>query len=216
MVVGTVWQRTLKHDFNATGITLHGGDTAVLSLRAAPVDTGIVFRRVDLSPPVEIPAKSSYVGDTRLCTCLVNNGVRIATVEHLLSAMAGLGIDNAYVDVSTAEIPIMDGSASPFVFMIQSAGIIEQHAPKRFIRVKRKIMVTDGLPLNPTMGLKFLLRLILTIPLFATVGNQLPLIFQVLPMLKKLAARGPLVLWQILNICVRKTWLRVAASIMPS
>lgn len=144
MVIGTVWQRTLKHEFNATGITLHGGETAVLRLRPAPENTGIVFRRTDINPHVEIPAKSQFVGDTRLCTCLLKDGVRIATVEHLLSAFAGLGIDNAYVDVSAPEIPIMDGSASPFVFMIQAAGIVEQNAPKQFIKVKRGLKVSDG------------------------------------------------------------------------
>lgn len=137
-------QRTLKNVIKATGITLHGGQTAVLTLRPAPVDSGIIFRRVDLNPPVEIPARAEYVGDTTMQTMLVRDGVRIATVEHLMSALAGLGIDNAYVDVTASEMPIMDGSAAPFVFLIQSAGIEEQNALKQFIRVKRKIMVNDG------------------------------------------------------------------------
>lgn len=137
-------QRTLKNVIKATGVTLHGGETAVLTLRPAPVDTGIVFRRVDLDPVVEIPAQGQYVGDTMLSTSLLKEGVKVSTVEHLLSAMAGLGIDNAYVDITASEIPIMDGSAGPFVFLIQSAGIEEQSAPKRFIRIKRKVVVKDG------------------------------------------------------------------------
>ncbi|HHH47989.1 MAG TPA: UDP-3-O-acyl-N-acetylglucosamine deacetylase [Gammaproteobacteria bacterium] len=137
-------QRTLKNVIRATGIGLHTGEKVYLTLRPAAVDTGIVFRRVDLDEPVEIEAKPENVGDTRLSTTLVKDGVRISTVEHLLSAMAGLGIDNAYIDVSAAEVPIMDGSAGPFVFLIQSAGIEEQNAPKRFIRIKKTVIVEDG------------------------------------------------------------------------
>lgn len=139
-----VRQRTLKNVIKATGVTLHGGERAELTLRPAPPNTGIIFQRVDLYPPVEISALAENVGDTRLSTTLIKNGVRVSTVEHLLSALAGLGIDNAYVDVSAAEIPIMDGSAGPFVFLVQSAGIQEQNAPKRFIRIKRKVIVHDG------------------------------------------------------------------------
>ena len=137
-------QRTLKNVIKATGITLHGGERAEIILRPAPENVGILFRRVDLDPSIEIPALSEYVGDTTLSTTLMKDGVRISTVEHLLSAFAGLGIDNAYVDVTASEIPIMDGSAGPFVFLIQSAGIEEQNAPKRFIRIKRKLKVSDG------------------------------------------------------------------------
>jgi UDP-3-O-[3-hydroxymyristoyl] N-acetylglucosamine deacetylase len=137
-------QRTLKNVIKATGITLHGGERAEIILRPAPENVGIHFRRVDLDPIVEIPAIADYVGDTTLSTTLMKDGVRISTVEHLLSAFAGLGIDNAYVDVTASEIPIMDGSAGPFVFLIQSAGIEEQNAPKRFIRIKRKLKVSDG------------------------------------------------------------------------
>lgn len=137
-------QRTLKNVIRATGVGLHTGDKIFLTLRPAAVDTGIVFRRVDLDEPVEIPAKAENVGDTRLSTSLVKDGVRISTVEHLLSAFAGLGIDNAYVDVSAAEVPIMDGSAGPFVFLIQSAGVEEQNSPKRFIRILETIEVRDG------------------------------------------------------------------------
>ncbi len=135
-------QRTLKNVIRATGVGLHTGEKIYLTLRPAPVDTGIVFCRVDLDYVVQIPASPENVGDTRLSTTLVNGDVRISTVEHLLSAMAGLGIDNAYVDLSAAEVPIMDGSAGPFVFLIQSAGIEEQNAAKRFIRIKKPVEVT--------------------------------------------------------------------------
>jgi UDP-3-O-[3-hydroxymyristoyl] N-acetylglucosamine deacetylase len=137
-------QRTLKNVIRATGVGLHTGNKVYLTLRPAAPDTGIVFRRVDLDPPVDIKACPSHVGDTRLSTTLSCGGSRVSTVEHLLSAFAGLGIDNAYVDVSSAEVPIMDGSAGPFVFLIQSAGIEEQNRAKRFIRIKRAVTVEDG------------------------------------------------------------------------
>ncbi len=137
-------QRTLKNVIRATGVGLHTGEKVYLTLRPAAPDTGIVFRRIDLDPPVEIQASPENVGDTQLSTTLVRDGVRISTVEHLLSAMAGLGIDNAYVDLSAPEVPIMDGSAGPFVFLIQSAGIEEQNAPKRFIRIRKRVEVRDG------------------------------------------------------------------------
>lgn len=134
-------QRTLKNIIRATGIGVHTGQKVYLTLRPAPVDTGIIFVRADLDPAVEIPARSEFIGDTSLCTCLVKDNVRIATVEHLLSALAGLGIDNLYVEVTAPELPIMDGSAGPFVFLIQSAGVVEQNAAKKFIRIKRKVRV---------------------------------------------------------------------------
>ena len=137
-------QRTLKNVIRATGVGLHTGKKIYLTLRPAPVDTGIVFCRVDLETVTQIPARPENVGDTRLSTTLVSNDVRISTVEHLLSAMAGLGIDNAYIDLSAPEVPIMDGSAGPFVFLIQSAGIEEQNAAKRFIRIKKPVQVEDG------------------------------------------------------------------------
>jgi len=137
-------QRTLKNAIRATGVGLHTGQKVFLTLLPAPVDTGIVFRRVDLTPAVDIAATAENVGDTTLSTTLVKGDVRVSTVEHLLSAMAGLGIDNAVVEVSAAEVPIMDGSAGPFVFLIQSAGIEEQAAAKKFIRIKRPVTVTDG------------------------------------------------------------------------
>ncbi len=137
-------QRTLKNVIRATGVGLHTGDKVFLTLRPAAPDTGIIFRRVDLDEPVDIAASEENVGDTQLSTTLEKDGVRISTVEHLLSAFAGLGIDNAYVDVSAAEVPIMDGSAGPFVFLIQSAGVEEQNKLKRFIRIKQSVEVTDG------------------------------------------------------------------------
>ncbi|MBB6522723.1 UDP-3-O-acyl-N-acetylglucosamine deacetylase [Pseudoteredinibacter isoporae] len=137
-------QRTLKNAIRATGVGLHTGEKIFLTLLPAPIDTGIVFRRVDLDPVVEIEAKAENVGDTTLSTTLVKDDVRVSTVEHLLSAMAGLGIDNAIVEVSAAEVPIMDGSAGPFVFLLQSAGVAEQEAAKKFIRIKRPVTVTEG------------------------------------------------------------------------
>lgn len=137
-------QRTLKNTIRATGVGLHSGEKVYLTLKPAPVDTGIVFRRVDLDPVVDIPARAENVGDTVLSTTLLKDGVKVDTVEHLLSAMAGLGIDNAYIELSAPEVPIMDGSAGPFVFLIQSAGLQEQDAPKKFIRVLREVSVSDG------------------------------------------------------------------------
>ena len=136
-------QRTIKNVIRATGVGLHTGDKVYLTLRPAAPDTGIIFRRVDLDEPVEIYAKAENVCDTQLSTTLCENGARVSTVEHLLSAMAGLGIDNAYVDLSAGEVPIMDGSSGPFVFLLQSAGIIEQNKAKRFIRIIKPIIVEE-------------------------------------------------------------------------
>src|SRR3990167_120523 len=137
-------QRTLKNVIRATGIGLHSGDKVYLTLRPAPANTGIVFCRTDLDPVVTIEAKAFSVANTVLSTNLVKGDARVSTVEHLMAAFAGLGIDNAYVDLSAPEVPIMDGSAGPFVFLLQSAGIEEQNALKQFIRIKRKVQVTDG------------------------------------------------------------------------
>ncbi len=136
-------QRTLARTVSTTGVGLHSGEDVHLELGPAPPGTGIVFRRRDLDPVVEIPALEEYVGDTTLSTSLVMDGHRVSTVEHLLAAMAGMGIDNATIDVDAPEIPIMDGSAGPFVGLIQAAGITVQDAPKRFLRVKRKVTVED-------------------------------------------------------------------------
>lgn len=137
-------QRTLKHTIRASGIGLHTGEKIYLTVRPAPVNSGIVFRRTDLVPPVEIAATATNVGETTMSSTLVRGGVKVSTVEHLMSALAGLGIDNAIIELTAAEVPIMDGSAGPFVFLFQAAGILEQEAPKRFVRIKRRIEVREG------------------------------------------------------------------------
>jgi len=137
-------QRTLKTTIRATGVGLHTGRKVYMTLRPAAENTGVVFRRVDLEPPAEVAAAALNVGETMLGTTLVSGRVKVATVEHLLAAMAGLGIDNCYVDLTAPEVPIMDGSAAPFVFLLQSAGIAEQNAPKSFIRIRRPVRVEDG------------------------------------------------------------------------
>ena len=134
----------MKNVIRATGVGLHSGDTIYLTLRPAASNTGIIFRRVDLDPVVEIKATAENVGETSLSTTLVQHGHRVSTAEHLLSALAGLGIDNAYIDLNGPEVPIMDGSAGPFVFLIQSAGIEEQSVAKQFIRIKNNLLVKDG------------------------------------------------------------------------
>jgi UDP-3-O-[3-hydroxymyristoyl] N-acetylglucosamine deacetylase len=150
-------QRTLKALTSASGVGLHTGEKVRMTLRPAPVDTGVVFRRVDLAEPVDIPARADLVGEARLASTLVQGAVKIHTVEHLMSALAGLGVDNVYVDLDAPEVPIMDGSASPFVLLLQQAGLEEQAAPKRFIRVKKPIEVKDGdkwARLDPHEGFK--------------------------------------------------------------
>ncbi|EEX93182.1 UDP-3-O-[3-hydroxymyristoyl] N-acetylglucosamine deacetylase [Vibrio orientalis CIP 102891 = ATCC 33934] len=138
-------QRTLKEMVKTTGVGLHSGRKVTLTLRPAAANTGIVYRRTDVNPPVDFPADPESVRDTMLCTALVNDaGVRISTVEHLNAALAGMGIDNIVVEVDAPEIPIMDGSASPFVFLLQQAGIEEQNSPKRFIRIKKPVRFEDG------------------------------------------------------------------------
>jgi UDP-3-O-[3-hydroxymyristoyl] N-acetylglucosamine deacetylase len=139
-----VRQRTLKNEIRATGVGLHTGQKVFLTLRPAPVDSGIAFRRTDLNPPVDIPAQATCVGDTMLSTSIGNEGESVSTIEHLMSAMAGMGIDNAIVELSANEVPIMDGSAGPFVFLIQSAGVVEQSALKKFVRITKPIKVEDG------------------------------------------------------------------------
>src|SRR5215471_13782223 len=137
-------QRTLKSLISASGVGLHTGRKVRITLRPAAIDTGIVFRRVDLASPVDIPARADAVGETRLSSCLVRGEAKVYTVEHLMSALGGLGVDNAYVDLDGPEVPIMDGSAAPFALLLQQAGIEEQAAPKRFMRVKRAVEVKDG------------------------------------------------------------------------
>jgi len=137
-------QRTVKSLIKASGVGLHTGQKVRMSLRPAPVDTGVVFRRVDLATPVDIPARAELVGEARLASTLVKGDAKVYTVEHLMSALSGLGIDNLYVDLDAPEVPILDGSASPFVLLLQQAGIEEQAAPKRFMRVKRRVEVREG------------------------------------------------------------------------
>ena len=162
-------QRTLKNSIRATGIGLHTGEKIYLTLRPAPPSTGVIFRRVDLDPPVEIPAGLDYVTDTRLSTTIARDGVSISTVEHLLSAFAGLGIDNVYVDVSASEVPVMDGSAGPFVFLIQSAGVQDQLPLRSFLRIKKHLLVEDGnkwAKLEPHEGFKVSISLDFDHPVF--------------------------------------------------
>jgi UDP-3-O-[3-hydroxymyristoyl] N-acetylglucosamine deacetylase len=137
-------QRTLKSLVSVSGVGLHTGEKVRITLRPAPVDAGVVFRRVDLAAPVDIPARADLVGEARLASTLVQGNVKVHTVEHLMSALGGMGIDNVYVDLDAAEVPIMDGSASPFVLLLQQAGIEQQAAPKKFLRVERRVEVKDG------------------------------------------------------------------------
>ncbi len=162
-------QRTLKMLIKAAGIGVHNGEKVYITLRPAPVNTGIIFRRTDLDPVVEIPASAHFLGTTNLSSCLVKNNVRIATVEHLMSALFGLGIDNVYIDVNADEVPIMDGSAAPFIFLIQSAGIEEQNAPKKFIRLKKAVSVQQDdkfIAIKPFDGFKVDLKIAFDHPLF--------------------------------------------------
>ncbi len=162
-------QRTLKTLIRATGVGLHSGEKVTMTLRPAQPNTGIVFRRIDTPQPMDIPATALRVVDTRLCSVLEENGARVATVEHIMSAFAGLGIDNAYVDLSGPEVPIMDGSAGPFVFLMQSAGIEEQAVPKRFFRIKRTVEVRDGdkwARFDPYPGFKLSFSIVFDHPVF--------------------------------------------------
>ncbi|BBJ24019.1 UDP-3-O-acyl-N-acetylglucosamine deacetylase [Candidatus Nitrotoga sp. AM1P] len=164
-------QRTLKNSVQATGVGLHTGERVHLTLSPAPANSGIVFRRVDVVPMVVIRAEAHVVQDTRLSTCLEVNGTRIATIEHLMSAFAGLGVDNAFVDLTSAEVPIMDGSAGTFIFLLQSAGIIEQSAAKKFIRIKKIIEIKDGdkwVRFEPFNGYKLNFTINFSHPVFAS------------------------------------------------
>jgi UDP-3-O-[3-hydroxymyristoyl] N-acetylglucosamine deacetylase len=165
-----VKQRTLKSVVEATGVGLHSGQKVYLTLRPAAVDSGIVFRRVDMTPSVDVRAEAHVVNDTRLSTCLEHQGARVATVEHLMSAFAGLGIDNAIVELTSSELPIMDGSAGTFIFLLQSAGIAEQDAPKKFIRIKKPVEVKEGdkwVRFEPFNGYKLSFTIDFSHPVFA-------------------------------------------------
>lgn len=168
-------QRTLKKVISATGVGLHNGEKVEMTLRPAAPDTGIVFKRVDLPGSPEIKVEPHMVCDTRLCSALEHNGARVATVEHLMSALAGLGIDNIVIDLTASEVPIMDGSAGPFVFLLQQAGIVEQPAAKKFIRIKKTIEVQDGdkwVRFDPYFGFKIDFTIAFNHPVFEHSGQR--------------------------------------------
>ena len=183
-------QRTLKNVIRATGVGLHTGEKVYLTLRPAAANTGIVFRRVDLDPPVDVPARAGNVGDTRLSTTLEKDRVKISTVEHLMSAFAGLGVDNAYVDLTAGEVPIMDGSAGPFVFLIQSAGIEEQNAAKQFIRILRTVKIEDGdkwVRFDPLDGFKVSFGIDFDHPIFSNSSQQASVDFSATSFVKEIS-----------------------------
>jgi UDP-3-O-[3-hydroxymyristoyl] N-acetylglucosamine deacetylase len=175
-----VKQRTLKKAISATGVGLHNGEKVTLTLCPAEADTGIVFKRVDLPSPNTIQATPEVVHDTRMCSALQVGGVRVATVEHVMSAIAGLGIDNILVEVDASEIPIMDGSAGPFVYLLQEAGIVEQDAAKKFIRVKKKVEVVEGdkwVRFEPYHGFKIDFTIDFNHPVFEHSGKNVTIDF---------------------------------------
>ncbi len=183
-------QRTLKTAIRATGVGLHTGDKVYMTLRPAAENSGIRFRRVDLDEPVDIPADPTLVGETMLGTTLIKDGVKVATVEHLMSALCGLGIDNINVDLSAPEVPIMDGSAGPFIFLLQSAGIEEQNAAKRFIRIKKVIRVEDGdkwAELRPFNGFKVNFEVYFNHPVFNKINQQATIDFSSTSFLKEVS-----------------------------
>jgi UDP-3-O-[3-hydroxymyristoyl] N-acetylglucosamine deacetylase len=180
----------VKTAIRATGVGLHNGEKVYMTLRPAAENTGIVFRRVDLDEPVDIKADPRLVGETMLGTTLVKDGVKVSTVEHLMSALAGLGIDNLYVDLSAAEVPIMDGSAGPFAFLLQSAGIEEQNAAKRFVRVKKKIRVEHGdkwAELRPHNGFKVNFEVSFNHPVFNKISQHATIDFSSTSFLKEVS-----------------------------
>jgi UDP-3-O-[3-hydroxymyristoyl] N-acetylglucosamine deacetylase len=173
-----VKQRTLKSSVSVTGVGLHSGEKVTLSLRPGAINSGVMFRRVDVKPVEEIFARAHLVHDTRLSTCMEQNGVRIATIEHLMSALAGLGIDNVVVEMDGAEVPIMDGSAGTFIFLLQSAGIVEQSAPKKFIRIKKTVEVKQGdkwVKFEPYNGYKLTFTINFAHPVFANTKQHVTL-----------------------------------------
>lgn len=183
-------QRTLKTAIRATGVGLHTGDKVYMTLRPAAANSGITFRRVDLDEPVDIPADPLLVGETMLGTTLIKDGVKVATVEHLLAALAGLGIDNINIDLSAPEVPIMDGSAGPFIFLLQSAGIEEQNAAKRFIRIRKTIRVEDGdkwAELRPFNGFKVDFEVYFNHPVFNKINQRAQIDFSSSSFLKEVS-----------------------------
>lgn len=183
-------QRTLKNRISATGVGLHSGSRIVMTLQPAPPDTGVVFRRADLSPAVDIPAHATAVSDTRLGTVLASGAARVSTIEHLMSALAGFGIDNCVVEVTAAEVPIMDGSADPFVFLLQSAGVAEQDRPKRFLRILETVEVRDGdkwARFTPHEGFRVNFEIEFDHPVFARSGSRASMEFSTITYLKEVA-----------------------------
>ncbi len=183
-------QRTLKSLVSATGVGLHTGQKVRMSLRPAQPDTGVVFRRLDLPGAVDLPARADLVGETRLCSCLVRGEVKVYTIEHLMSALAGLGVDNVHVDLDGPEVPIMDGSAAPFALLIQQAGIEEQGAPKRFLRVKKRIVAKDGdkwAALEPHEGFKLSFSIVYKHPVILKSNTELSVDFATTSYLKEVA-----------------------------
>lgn len=173
-------QRTLKKVIHATGVGLHNGEKVTLTLRPASINTGIIFKRVDLPQPNEIKATPEAVRDTRMCSALEQDGARVATVEHLMSALAGLGVDNVLIEVNAPEIPIMDGSSGPFVFLLQEAGLVEQNAAKKFIRILKNIEVIDGdkwVRFEPYHGFKIDFTIDFNHPVFEHSGNHVQIDF---------------------------------------
>ena len=183
-------QRTLKSLIRATGVGLHTGQKVTMALRPAGIDTGGIFRRVDLATPVDIPARAELVGETRLSSCLVRGDAKVYTVEHLMSALAGLGVDNAYIDLDGPEVPIMDGSAAPFALLVQQAGIERQAAPKRFVRVKKRIEVRDGdkwALLDPYQGFKLSFSIVFDHPVIDRSNQAVTIDFAETSYLKEIA-----------------------------
>ncbi len=183
-------QRTLKSLVHATGVGLHTGQKVRITLRPAQPDTGVVFRRLDLPSAPEIPARGDLVGETRLCSCLVSGGTKIYTIEHLMSALAGLGVDNVHVDLDGPEVPIMDGSAAPFVLLIQQSGIEEQGSPKRFLRVKKRVEAKDGdkwAVLEPYEGFKLSFSIVYDHPVIEKSNTSLSVDFASTSYLKEVA-----------------------------
>ncbi len=183
-------QRSLKSLVRATGVGLHTGQKVGLTLRPAHPDAGVVFRRVDLASPVDIPARADLVGETRLSSCLVHGGAKVYTVEHLMSALAGLGVDNVYVDLDGPEVPIMDGSAAPFVLLVQQAGLQEQSAPKRFLRIKKRVEVRDAdkwARFDPYEGLKLSFSIVFNHPVIEKSSQSVTVDFAQTSYLKEIA-----------------------------
>lgn len=183
-------QRTLKNSISARGVGLHSGKKVLMMLRPAAPNTGIVFRRIDLETPLDVPARAVLVGDTAFGTSIIQGDAKVSTIEHLLSAIAGLGIDNAYIDLSAPEVPIMDGSAAPFVFLLQAAGIEEQNVAKRFVRILKSVRVTEGdkwAEFNPYDGFKLNIEIEFDHPAFKKREQRASMEFSTTAFLKEIS-----------------------------